>query len=122
MISEGWTCQSYVDNGHDMAEYCSKPSWIEDEICGQTCAVYGLITNSECDMSKYFNVNLKASCTFVFLCNNLLNAFILHDFYIHVIISNPSACNVDGAAGDGSTQGTCSDAGQKCNADGTCGK
>ena len=32
-----------------------------------------------------------------------------------------SACNVDGADGDGTMQGTCSDAGQKCNADGSCG-
>ena len=33
-----------------------------------------------------------------------------------------SACNVAGASGDGSAQGTCSDAGQKCKVDGTCGK
>ena len=32
-----------------------------------------------------------------------------------------SACNIAGAAGDGSAQGTCSDAGQKCMVDGTCG-
>ena len=40
---------------------------------------------------------------------------------IHFGLFIPSACNVDGAAGDGSKQGTCSDAGQKCKADGTCG-
>ena len=33
-----------------------------------------------------------------------------------------SACNVDGSAGDGTTQGTCAVAGQKCYDDGTCGR
>ena len=33
----------------------------------------------------------------------------------------PTACNVADAVGDGTEQGTCSDNGQKCKADGTCG-
>ena len=47
--------------------------------------------------------------------------FTLLEFFILLIIFILSACNVDGADGDGTTQGTCSDAGQKCKADGTCG-
>ena len=57
-----------------MAQYCSKASWIEDKICGQTCAARGFITNSEC-ISKYFDVNLKASCIFVFLC--IIDIFVI---------------------------------------------
>ena len=49
-----------------MAQYCSKASWIEDKICGQTCAAHGFITDSDCVTSNYFDVNLNASCTFVF--------------------------------------------------------
>ena len=33
----------------------------------------------------------------------------------------PGCNKLDGSDGDGSTQGTCTDAGQKCKADGTCG-
>ena len=47
--------------------------------------------------------------------------FTLLDFFILLIIFILSACNVDGADGDGTKQGTCSDAGQRCKADGTCG-
>ena len=49
------------------------------------------------------------------------NVFYITWFFIHLVILLLLACNVDGADGDGNMQGTCSDAGQKCKADGTCG-
>ena len=42
-------------------------------------------------------------------------------FFILLVILIRSACNVDGDVGDGTMQGTCSEANQMCNADGTCG-
>ena len=47
-ISEGDTCQTYIDLGRDMADYCNRPEWIEDKICGQTCAFYGFTTDPSC--------------------------------------------------------------------------
>ena len=52
---------------------------------------------------------------------NTDNSFTLLNFCIHFSILILSACNVNGAVGDGSKQGTCPDAGQRCKADGTCG-
>ena len=41
--------------------------------------------------------------------------------FILLIILILSACKVNGADGNGTKQGTCPDAGQICNIDGTCG-
>ena len=48
-------------------------------------------------------------------------SFTLLGLFILLVILILTACNDSGSAGDGNTQGTCSDAGQKCKADGTCG-
>ena len=51
-LDKGWTCQTYVDRGFDMVEYCSKQEWIDGKICGQTCSSYGIKTNPSCVMGN----------------------------------------------------------------------
>ena len=51
----------------------------------------------------------------------LNNVFYITWIFIPIVTLILSACNVNGADGDGAMQGTCTDAGQKCKADGTCG-
>ena len=51
-LDKGWTCQSYVDRGFDMVEYCSKQEWIDGKICGQTCSSYGIKTDLSCVMGN----------------------------------------------------------------------
>ena len=48
-------------------------------------------------------------------------SFTILDFFIHLVILILLACTVDGAVGDGKTQGTCVEAFQMCKDDGTCG-
>ena len=50
----------------------------------------------------------------------LLLLSLLHDFSVPLGIFILSGCTVNGSAGDGSMQGTCSDVDQKCKDDGTC--
>ena len=48
-------------------------------------------------------------------------SFTLLNLFIILVILILLACQESGADGDGNTQGSCTDAGQKCKADGTCG-
>ena len=53
-IGAGWTCNTYVDNGYDMTEYCSKQSWIDERLCGATCIQYGIKTDPNCSPGKNY--------------------------------------------------------------------
>ena len=64
-------------------------------------------------------INITKLQTFYFIAQlvTLLNPLIFNSFWC--LIS--SECKVDGAAGDGTKKGTCTDAGHMCKADGICG-
>ena len=68
---------------------------------GQTCKADGI-----CGAYQYY-----------YFYKNILHYLI--SYFVVILIF--SACHADGSAGDGTKQGTCTDAGQKCKADGTCG-
>ena len=53
-INNGWTCQTYVNNGLDMTKYCKSATWKVNKNCGITCAKFGMVTDPNCDDGKAF--------------------------------------------------------------------